>query len=285
MHSTTNLGLFQVMYGFNPRAHIDLLPLPPSETRYFDASQWSEFILEMHETTKLNIEKMNEKYQIADSKGRKEVKLEPGDLVWLHMQKEWFSNLKRSKLMSRADGPFKIIEKINDNAYKLELPPEFGVSPTFNILDLRPYLREEDEVLSRTTSIQEGEDGEDITTSDRTIPSIESQGSITRSRAQQLHRQVNSFLCSSANDLENRLLPNDVIVIRNQGVDHGEHVGYQEGAGETRKHAQYGGSPSQFRIQESDFESNLESRTTLPSNWHTGRVWPLIQVIYICMER
>jgi hypothetical protein len=41
-----------------------------------------------------------------------------------------------------------------------------------------------------------------------------------RSQAQQLHRQVNSFLCSSTNDLENRCLPNDLIVIRNQGVDH-----------------------------------------------------------------
>jgi hypothetical protein len=42
----------------------------------------------MHETTKLNIEKINEKYQIADSKCRKEVKLELGDLVWLHLRKE-----------------------------------------------------------------------------------------------------------------------------------------------------------------------------------------------------
>jgi translation initiation factor IF-1 len=42
----------------------------------------------MHETTKLNIEKMNEKYRIAASKGRKKVKLEPGDLVWPHLRKE-----------------------------------------------------------------------------------------------------------------------------------------------------------------------------------------------------
>jgi hypothetical protein len=64
--------------------------------------------------------------------------------------------LRKSKLMFHADGPFKILEKINDNAYKLELPLEFGVSPTFNISHLRPYLGEEDEVPSRTTSIQEG---------------------------------------------------------------------------------------------------------------------------------
>jgi hypothetical protein len=143
----------------------------------------------------------------------------------------WF---EKSKLISFADDPFKILEKINDNAYKLELPPEFGVSPIFNILDLRPYLGEEDEVPLRTTSIQEGEDDEDITMLDTTIPSIELQGPITRSRAQQLRRQVNSFLCSSAND-------------------HGEQVGHQEGAGEPRKYAQHGESTSQFGIQKSNF--------------------------------
>jgi hypothetical protein len=42
----------------------------------------------MLEITKLNSEKMNEKYRITVSKGRKEVKLEPGDLVWLDLRKE-----------------------------------------------------------------------------------------------------------------------------------------------------------------------------------------------------
>jgi hypothetical protein len=64
------------------------LPLPPSETTCFDASQRSEFIFNMHEITKLNIEKLKEMYRIAGSKGQKEVKFEPGDLVWLHLRKE-----------------------------------------------------------------------------------------------------------------------------------------------------------------------------------------------------
>jgi hypothetical protein len=127
---------FHVVYSFNPRAPIDLLPLPSSETICFDASERSKFILKMHKKTKLNIEKMNEKYRIAASKCCKEVKLEPGDLVWLHLRKERFPELRKSKLMSRVAGPFKILAKINDNAYKLELPPEFRVSPSFNISDL-----------------------------------------------------------------------------------------------------------------------------------------------------
>jgi hypothetical protein len=102
--------------------------------------------------------------------------------------------------------------------------------------------------------------------SDTTTPSVVVQGPITRSRVQQVRHQLNSFLCSSANDLENRLLPNNLIVIRNQGVDHGGYVGYQEGVGDPWKYAQQGGGPSQFGVYECDFESNSESGTTLPSN-------------------
>jgi hypothetical protein len=56
------------------------------------------------------------------------------------------------------------------------------------------------------------------------------------------------------------LLPNDLIVVRNQGVDHGGHVGHQVGAGEPKEHIQQGGESIQFGVMESDFESNSEFR-------------------------
>jgi hypothetical protein len=96
--------------------------------------------------------------------------------------------------MSRAAGPFKILAKINDNAYKLELPPKFGVSPSFNISDLRHYMGEEDEMPSRTTSMQEGEDNEGINSSATIIPSVEIFGPITGSRAQQLILRADYYL-------------------------------------------------------------------------------------------
>jgi hypothetical protein len=183
-HSTTKVSPFHVVYGFNPRGPIDILPLPTSERIHDDAKERVKFILKMHETTKHNIEKMTEKYRVAGSKGKREVKLEPGDLVWLYLRKDRFPELRKSKLMPRANGPFKIIEKINDNAYKLELPLEFGVSPTFNISDLRPYMREEVDLESRMTPIQEGEDDDDITLSDtHNPPPLVIQGPITRPHA------------------------------------------------------------------------------------------------------
>jgi transposase InsO family protein len=39
IHSTTKVSPFRIVYDFNPRAPIDLLPLPPSEMTCFDASQ------------------------------------------------------------------------------------------------------------------------------------------------------------------------------------------------------------------------------------------------------
>ncbi|WVZ81178.1 hypothetical protein U9M48_028589 [Paspalum notatum var. saurae] len=190
VHSTTKVSPFQVVYGFNLRAPIDLLPLPTSERVHHDAKERADFILKLHKTTKDNIEKMNERYRDAGNKGRKQINLEPGDLVWLHLRKDRFPDLRKSKLMPRADGLFKIIEKINDNAYKLELPLEFEVSSTFNIADLKPYLGEEDELESSTTPLQEGEDDEDISpmlTSD--TPSVVMHGPLTRARARQLNQK------------------------------------------------------------------------------------------------
>jgi hypothetical protein len=88
----------------------------------------------------------------------------------------------------RADGSFKVHEKINENAYKLDLPGDFGVSPIFNITDLKPYLRKEDEVESRMTQMQEGEEDVDINTSDISTPTHNQISSlITWAHAHQLN--------------------------------------------------------------------------------------------------
>lgn len=98
---------------------------------------------------------MNKKYRIISSEGRMEVKLKLGDLLWLHLRKDWFPKLRKSKLTPRAIGPFKVT-KMNYNAYKIELSPEFRVSSTFTIADLKPCLGEEDELELRMTLLQEG---------------------------------------------------------------------------------------------------------------------------------
>jgi hypothetical protein len=123
-HSSTKLCPFQVVYGYIPRAPIDLLTLDPLDTPHVDAVARVKHMLDIHEQMRQNIAHTNAKNRAVDSKGRKLVTFEPGDLVWLHLRKDRFPTLRRSKLMPHAVGPFKVLQKINDNAYVLDLPIE-----------------------------------------------------------------------------------------------------------------------------------------------------------------
>jgi hypothetical protein len=62
---------------------------------------------------------------------------------------------------------------------------------------------------------------EDITPSDAHNTPLNIQGPITRAHVRQLNLQVSSFLSTSFYDLENRLLPNDNILIRIDEEDQG----------------------------------------------------------------
>ena len=55
------------------------------------------------------------------------------------MRKGRFLAQRRSKFLPKGDGHFQVLERINDNAYKLDLPGEYNVSATFNVTDLSPF--------------------------------------------------------------------------------------------------------------------------------------------------
>ena len=55
------------------------------------------------------------------------------------MRKERFLTRRRSKLHLRGDGPFQVFERINDNAYKLDLLGKYNIDATFNVSDLSPF--------------------------------------------------------------------------------------------------------------------------------------------------
>jgi hypothetical protein len=105
-----------------------LFSLDAEYAPHIDGVAHVEQMIDLHEHTYQNIAAANAKYQVAGSKGRKHVTFKPSDMVWLHLSKDRFPTLRRSKLMPRAAGPFKVLTKINDNAYILNLPAEFGVS-------------------------------------------------------------------------------------------------------------------------------------------------------------
>jgi len=146
--------------------------------------------------------------------------------VWLHFRKDRFPQQRKSKLSPRGDGPFKVLQKINDNAYKIELPAEYSnVSATFNVKDLLPFVGESE---SRMTPSQEGEADEDIPSIHSSLLPMrntsEISGPITRSRAKllekEMHSQVNANLISINHIISDHpmLLSSCFNVLRNDGV-------------------------------------------------------------------
>ena len=135
----TNHSPFEVVYGVNPYLPLDLIAMPKEELVHKDAESKLKSMLKLHEQVQERIKAVNEAYKLR-SKNKKPRVFKEGDLVWVHLRKERFPSKRKNKLMPRADGPFKIISKINDNAYKVELPGEYGVHATFNVGDLSPYL-------------------------------------------------------------------------------------------------------------------------------------------------
>jgi hypothetical protein len=88
-------------------------------------------------------------------------------------------------------------------------------------------------------------------------PLVDVQGPITRSRARQLNLQVSSFLCMYSCAFENSVLPNDLIVLMNEG---GDQHGHEEGLGgveDQQGRPDQGGGLNQFDfVSVSDFRNS-----------------------------
>ena len=61
---------------------------------------------------------------------------------------------KAFQVASKGRWSISSVARINDNAYKLDLPSEYNVSATFNVSDLSPFDVGED---SRMNPFEEGE--------------------------------------------------------------------------------------------------------------------------------
>lgn len=68
-----------------------------------------------------------------------------GDFAWLNAKhfRQKFGGSK--KLMHRWYGPFKVLQRIGDNACELELPPQMLIHDTINVNLLKPYIFKEGE--------------------------------------------------------------------------------------------------------------------------------------------
>ncbi|XP_037495994.1 uncharacterized protein LOC119370926 [Jatropha curcas] len=117
--------------------------------------------------------------------------------VWVHFfRKERFPNQRKTKL-----DVFQVLEHINDNAYKIDLSGEYGVSTTFNVSDLSPFDMDAD---LRTNLFEEGGNDTDQPSLIHGVqgskehnmgdPLVLPSGPITRSRAKRYEASMSLYV-------------------------------------------------------------------------------------------
>ena len=89
----------------------------------------------------------------------------------MYLRKEIFPTHRHSKLNSRRDGLFQVLEHIKDNAYKIDLLGDYIVSATFNVSHLSFFYVGSD---LRTNLIEEGGNDENVGHNQSTKDSLQS---------------------------------------------------------------------------------------------------------------
>ena len=89
------------------------------------------------------MEKTNTSYKAAADKKRREKVFKEGDMIVIYLRKEKILAGSYNILKPKKYGPFKIVKKINDNTYIVDLSSNMAMSKTFNVVDIYDYHQPE----------------------------------------------------------------------------------------------------------------------------------------------
>ncbi|CAL8119850.1 unnamed protein product [Prunus armeniaca] len=145
VHSATGKSPFSIVYTAIPNHVVDLVKLPRDQQTSMAAKNLAEEVVAVRDEVKQKLEQTNAKYKAAADRHRRVKVFQEGDSVMIFLRKERFPVGTYSKLKPKKYGPYKVLKRINDNAYVIELPDSMGISNILNVADL--YEFREDEVL------------------------------------------------------------------------------------------------------------------------------------------
>ena len=60
-------------------------------------------------------------------------------MVLAHLRKKIFPKREYNKLKFKKIGPCRVLRKFFANSYEIELPPNIGITPIFNVADFYKY--------------------------------------------------------------------------------------------------------------------------------------------------
>ena len=94
---------------------------------------------EIQEQGRHTIQANTMKHKAKVDAKRRDVQFDVGDYVMVHLNKARLQKGIPTKLQIRRVGPCKVLAKYGENAYKIELPSDLGISPIFNVQDFLDF--------------------------------------------------------------------------------------------------------------------------------------------------
>ncbi|XP_020259503.1 uncharacterized protein LOC109835947 [Asparagus officinalis] len=125
-------SLFDLM--FSSEATVD----GKEESERQQAQRFLEKIAHIHATVEAQLKKSQAKYKAKHNQHQVPCNFGKCDMVWLKLSKERLKG-EGKKLKPIRYGPFRIIDQIGDNAFKLDLPPYLGMYSVINIEYLKLF--------------------------------------------------------------------------------------------------------------------------------------------------
>jgi hypothetical protein len=142
VNRSTRVAPFYVVYGYIPRGPLDLLPIEGPDKNPKDAESHVRNLQEIHELVHKNLTVTYEKYKAHADKRRRQVNFRVGEFVWVYLSKDRYPKGDYNKLTRRKFGPYPILEKFGENAYRVQLPEDMHISNVFNVRHLHKYYGE-----------------------------------------------------------------------------------------------------------------------------------------------
>lgn len=139
VNKSTGKRPFEIVYGFHPRGIFELRELKEGMHGSGYADDFAHSMREVHESVRKNVIENVEKVKQKVDATKRDVQFQIGDFVMVHLNKHRMQKGVPHKLQMKRLGPCKILAKYGNNAYKVELPEDIGLSPVFNITDLVAY--------------------------------------------------------------------------------------------------------------------------------------------------